>query len=99
MESITVLIGSGSIGVAIARRVSAGRHILLTDLRQENADAAADVLSNAGFAVSTAAIDISSRKAVEGLAEKAAGLGDVAGVIHAAGVSPLAGSDRCDFES
>ena len=29
-----------------------------------------------------------SRKAVEGLAEKAAGLGDVAGVIHAAGFSP-----------
>ncbi len=88
MRSITVLIGSGSIGVAIARRVSAGKHILLADLRQENADAAAEVLSNAGFEVSTAAMDVSSRKAVEDLAEKAAGLGDVTGVIHAAGVSP-----------
>jgi predicted dinucleotide-binding enzyme len=43
MQSITALIGSGSIGVAIARRVSAGKHILLADLRQENADAAAAV--------------------------------------------------------
>jgi NAD(P)-dependent dehydrogenase (short-subunit alcohol dehydrogenase family) len=88
MKNVTVLIGSGSIGTAIARRVSAGKHILLADLRQENADAAAEVLSNAGFEVGTAAVDVSSRKAVEGLAEKAAGLGDVTGVIHAAGVSP-----------
>jgi NAD(P)-dependent dehydrogenase (short-subunit alcohol dehydrogenase family) len=88
MQSVTVLIGSGSIGVAIARRVSAGKHILLADLRQENADAASAILSNAGFEVSTAAIDVSSRMAVESLAEKAASLGDVTGVIHAAGVSP-----------
>ncbi len=88
MGSLTALIGSGSIGVAIARRVSAGKHILLCDLRQENAEAAAAVLSNAGFEVSTAAVDVSSRKAVENLAEKASSLGDVTGVIHAAGVSP-----------
>jgi NAD(P)-dependent dehydrogenase (short-subunit alcohol dehydrogenase family) len=88
MQSVTVLIGSGSIGVAIARRVSSGKHILLADLRQENADAASAILSNAGFDVSTATIDVSSRMAVESLAEKAASLGDVTGVIHAAGVSP-----------
>jgi NAD(P)-dependent dehydrogenase (short-subunit alcohol dehydrogenase family) len=88
MESVTVLIGSGSIGVAIARRVSAGKHILLADLRQENADAAAAVLSNAGFEVSTATVDVSSRRAVESLAKKAVSIGDVTGVIHAAGVSP-----------
>jgi hypothetical protein len=29
--------------------VSAGKHVLLADLRQENADAAAKVLSGAGF--------------------------------------------------
>ena len=43
MKSVTVLIGSGLIGVAIARRVSSGKHILLADLRKENADAAATV--------------------------------------------------------
>ena len=88
MENVTILIGAGSIGVAIARRVSAGKHILLADLRQENADAAAAVLSNAGFEVSTATIDVSSRRAVESLAKKATSIGDVTGVIHAAGVSP-----------
>jgi NAD(P)-dependent dehydrogenase (short-subunit alcohol dehydrogenase family) len=88
MKIVKVLIGSGSIGVAIARRVSAGKNILLADLRQENADLAAAILSNAGFEVSTTAIDVSSRKEVESLAEKAASLGDVTGVIHSAGVSP-----------
>ena len=88
MKSVTVLIGSGSIGVAIARRVSAGKHILLADLKKENADTAAAVLSNAGFEVITATIDVSSRRAVESLAKKAASIGDVTGVIHAAGVSP-----------
>ena len=93
MKSVTVLIGSGSIGVAIARRVSAGKHILLADLKKENADAAAAVLSNAGFEVSTAAVDVSSREAVKGLAQKAA-LGEVTGVIHAAGVSPSQASPK-----
>jgi len=88
MSSVTVLIGSGSIGVAIARRVSAGKHILLADLCQENADAAAAVLDNAGFEISTATVDVSSREAVESLAQKAASLGEVTTVIHAAGVSP-----------
>ena len=58
MDSVIVVIGPGSIGQAIARRVGAGRHVLLADLRQENADAAADVLSNAGFEVSTATVDV-----------------------------------------
>jgi len=94
MKSVTVLIGSGLIGVAIARRVSAGKHILLADLKKENADAAATVLSNAGFEVSTATVDVSSREAVKGLAQKAASLGEVTGVIHAAGVSPSQASPK-----
>jgi NAD(P)-dependent dehydrogenase (short-subunit alcohol dehydrogenase family) len=94
MKSVTVLIGAGSIGVAIARRVSAGKHILLADLKKENADAAAAVLGNAGFKVSTATVDISLREAVKSFAQKAAALGDVTGVIHAAGVSPSQASPK-----
>jgi len=92
MSNVTVVIGSGSIGQAIARRVSAGKHVLLADLRQENADAAAEVLSNAGFEVSTTTVDVSSRESVHTLVQKASALGDVTGVIHAAGVSPTQAS-------
>jgi NAD(P)-dependent dehydrogenase (short-subunit alcohol dehydrogenase family) len=33
MNSVIVVIGAGSIGQAIARRISAGKHVLLADLR------------------------------------------------------------------
>jgi NAD(P)-dependent dehydrogenase (short-subunit alcohol dehydrogenase family) len=88
VKSVIVVIGAGSIGQAIARRVSAGKHVLLADLRQENASAAADVLSKAGFEVSTTTVDVSSRASIRELVEAAAALGEITGVIHAAGVSP-----------
>lgn len=88
MKNVVVLIGAGSIGQAIARRVSAGKKLLLADLRLENADAAAKTLSDAGFDVITAAVDVSSRASVVALVNKATSLGEVFGVIHAAGVSP-----------
>lgn len=88
MANVIVVIGAGSIGQAIARRVSAGKHVLLADLRKENADAAAKVLFDAGFTVSTTSVDVSSRASVQSLVETATKLGDVTGVIHAAGVSP-----------
>jgi NAD(P)-dependent dehydrogenase (short-subunit alcohol dehydrogenase family) len=90
--NVVVVIGAGSIGQAIARRVSAGKHILLADLRQANADVAAKVLTEAGFEVRTAIVDVSSRESVHALVAKAAAIGDVTGVIHAAGVSPTQAS-------
>ncbi|VTU45403.1 Levodione reductase (plasmid) [Variovorax sp. SRS16] len=88
MTNVIVVIGAGSIGQAIARRVSAGKHVLLADLKQENADAAAKVLNDAGFDISTATVDVSSRASVHALVETATALGNVTGLIHAAGVSP-----------
>jgi NAD(P)-dependent dehydrogenase (short-subunit alcohol dehydrogenase family) len=89
---VIVVVGAGSIGQAIARRVSAGKHILLADIHKENADAAAKTLIDAGFAVTTAIVDVSSRASVEGLVAAATSLGAVHGLIHAAGVSPTQAS-------
>jgi NAD(P)-dependent dehydrogenase (short-subunit alcohol dehydrogenase family) len=58
MSEVTVVIGAGQIGQAIARRVSAGKQVLLADLHQTNADAAAEVLADAGFDVGTATVDV-----------------------------------------
>ena len=88
MKEVVVVIGPGSIGQAIARRVSAGKQVVLADLREDNANAAAKTLSEAGFEVSTATVDVSSRESVHKLLENATGLGPITGVIHAAGVSP-----------
>ncbi len=88
MPQVIVVIGAGSIAQAIARRVSAGKHVLLADLRQDNVEAAANVLGDAGFEVSTAIVDVASRASVLALVEKATALGAIAGMIHGAGVSP-----------
>ena len=88
MSEVIVVIGAGSIGQAIARRVSVGKHVVLADLRSSIAEAAAQTLRNAGFEVTTATVDVASGDSVRGLVETAVGLGDIAGVIHAAGVSP-----------
>ena len=43
MKDVVVLVGTGSIGQAIARRVGAGKHIVLGDLKLEAANAAAKI--------------------------------------------------------
>jgi NAD(P)-dependent dehydrogenase (short-subunit alcohol dehydrogenase family) len=88
MSQVIVVIGPGSIGQACARRVGAGKHVVLADLREGNADAAAEVMRNAGFVVSTAVVDVSSRESVHALVQTATSFGDITGLIHAAGVSP-----------
>lgn len=87
-REVTVVIGPGQIGQAIARRVSVGRHVVLADVREENAEAAAELLASVGFDTSIARVDVSSRESVEALVETSAGLGEVTRLIHAAGVSP-----------
>lgn len=88
MSQVVVVIGAGSIGRAIARRVSAGKHVVVADIHPRNADAAAQVLLDAGFDATTATVDVSSRPSVEALVSTATSFGEITGVIHAAGVSP-----------
>ncbi len=96
--NVIVVIGAGSIGQAIARRVGVGKHILLADLRQENTEAAAKILKDAGFIASTAIVDVSSRESVQALVKTAKGIGDITGLIHAAGVSPSQASPDKIFQ-
>lgn len=88
MKNTIVVIGPGQIGQAIARRVGIGKHLLLADMREENANAAAEILGSAGYEASVATVDVSSREAVRALVGTAIELGEVTGLVHAAGVSP-----------
>ena len=51
MTNVIVVIGPGFIGQAIARRVGVGKRVLLADVREQNAIAAAETLGNAGYVV------------------------------------------------
>ena len=60
-QQIIVLVGSGAIGQAIVRRVGMGKQILLADLHEGNAHAAAETLRVAGYQTHTAAVNIAER--------------------------------------
>jgi len=88
MKEVIVVVGAGSIGQAIARRIGAGKHIVLSALKLEEAQQAAGAFADAGFDATAAQVDIASRDSVQRLAAQAAGLGRVTGLVQAAGVSP-----------
>ncbi len=87
-KDVVVLLGTGSIGQAIARRVGAGKHVVLADLKEENAERAAKILEDAGFETSTIAVNLGSRDDILALIEHSQKFGRVMNLINAAGVSP-----------
>jgi NAD(P)-dependent dehydrogenase (short-subunit alcohol dehydrogenase family) len=89
---LVVIIGAGSIGQAIARRIGVGKTILLADLNEDTAQAAAKTLEAAGFTTSTATVDVASHDSVAALAETASAMGAVMHVVHTAGLSPAQAS-------
>lgn len=87
-KQVVVLIGTGSIGIAIARRVGTGKHLVLADINLEQAQTAAKCLDDAGFSTSTLQTDLSSRESILNLIAYAQGYGEVINLINSAGLSP-----------
>ena len=87
-KQVTVLMGAGSIGQAIIRRVSAGKHVVLADYSLDNAERAARMLEDAGFECSAVRCDLGSKEDILKLVEFATSKGEVTRVVNAAGVSP-----------
>jgi short chain dehydrogenase len=88
IRQVAVLIGTGSIGVAIGRRCATGRRLLLADYNETQLAAVAEQLRGEGYEVDTRAVDVSDQASVDALAEYATTLGTVTRLVHAAGVSP-----------
>lgn len=88
MNQVIVVIGVGGIGLAIARRQGAGKAVLLADIDERALAAAAAVLEGTGYAVTAKRVDVSARASVHELANVASSLGDVAEIVHTAGLSP-----------
>ena len=88
MKDVVVVVGAGGIGQAIARRVGAGKHIVLADLKLEAAQAAARTLDDAGFETSAVSADLASRESILALIAHAQTFGPIKNLVNAAGVSP-----------
>jgi NAD(P)-dependent dehydrogenase (short-subunit alcohol dehydrogenase family) len=87
-NEVLAIIGTGGMGLSIARRVGAGRTIVLADISQRGLEAAAEALSADGHQVLTQQVDVTSRASVASVADLAASSGRVTSVVHTAGLSP-----------
>ena len=62
MKDVMIVVGAGQISMAIARRVGAGKKIILGDKNIENAKNIQKTMVDAGFDVEVIEMDLSSRE-------------------------------------
>jgi NAD(P)-dependent dehydrogenase (short-subunit alcohol dehydrogenase family) len=93
MARVSVITGgAGGMGQATAKVVGQDHAVVLADVRQERLDQATAMLDGLGITVKAVNCDVTDAPAVDALLDTAAELGDIASVIHAAGVSPTMGT-------
>lgn len=85
---VSVLLGAGSMGTAILRRIAAGTTILFGDISEKRLAEVKAEYECYGYSVETQVVDANSKKSIEEFAEKAKSLGNVKYYIHTAGASP-----------
>ena len=87
-REVVALLGAGSMGTAIIKRISTNRIILLGDINEDNLKAREEELKYNGYAVETQVVDAMDAESVEAFAKRASELGNVKYYIHTAGASP-----------
>lgn len=87
-KEVVVLLGAGSMGTAIVKRISTNRIIFLGDINEDNLKKRENELKYNGFAVETQIVDAMDAKSVESFAKKAGELGNIKYFIDTAGASP-----------
>lgn len=88
MKEVVILTGAGQIGMAIARRVSMGKKLVIGDKSRANGEAITKIMNEAGFDAVFAECDLSSRESILNLIAEAQKYGEIVHLINAAGVSP-----------
>ena len=87
-KPVIALLGAGSMGTAIVRRIAAGKKILLGDISEKNLERVSHDFQYSGYDVETMIVNALEKDSVEAFARKAASLGPVMYCIDTAGASP-----------
>lgn len=87
-KQVVALLGAGSMGTAIVRRIGAGKKILLGDISEQALERVSEDFRRCGYAVDTLQVNALQKESVEAFARRAAELGPVMYFIDTAGASP-----------
>ena len=87
-KEVIALLGAGSMGTAIVRRIGAGKKILLGDISEKALERVGEDFRHCGYDVETLQVNALKKESVEAFARKAAELGPVMYFIDTAGASP-----------
>lgn len=87
-RDVIIWMGAGQIGLAIVRRIAAGKTLIIGDKSPLQAQAAAETLRAVGFDAHAMGADLSSRESITGLIAAAQQHGTIRYLVNAAGVSP-----------
>jgi NAD(P)-dependent dehydrogenase (short-subunit alcohol dehydrogenase family) len=79
-------------GLATAKLLGAEHSLVLSDVKADRLDAAVAELRGLGFDADGVTCDVTNPASVHALADQAASLGELAVVVHTAGVSPQMGA-------
>ena len=87
-KPVIALLGAGSMGTAIVRRIAAGKKILLGDISEKNLEKVSRDFRYSGYDVETMIVNALDKESVRAFAAMAASLGPVKYFIDTAGASP-----------
>ncbi len=87
-KDVIALLGAGSMGTAIVKRIATGKKILLGDISEKNLEKVSNEFKYGGYDVETIVVNALEKDSVNAFAEKAASLGKVMYFIDTAGASP-----------
>lgn len=80
--------GAGGMGLATAKVLGRDHHVIICDVSQQRLDVAIAKLKQCNISCDSVVCDITDRKSVDAMFDKAASQGQLVSVIHSAGVSP-----------
>ena len=88
-EQIAVIIGSGAMGLAAARRFGPSCRLLLADYSESRLETAVRGLTDDGHRVPAMTVGVRDGESVADVAAAARALGAVTVVVHTAGAGPF----------
>lgn len=95
---VVVITGAGGIGLACARRLGAGKQIVIGTFTESRLETAFKALRGEGFAVDGKVMDVRDKQSVTEFANYAASFGTIDSIVHTSGIMPVGETTQRIFD-